>query len=365
MTILRSPRGISRRTANSMLGAAGLAAASAPFGYREAWARDNPLVMTWAGWDDPALIESYIARFGSEPNYSFFTDTAEAFQKVRSGFSVDLAEISVTDTRKWKDAGLIQPIDPDRLTTWNEFYEPMKTLETQWLDDQLYYIPTMYGSVSILYRTDIVDVEEESWSMLWDERYAGRIAPIDFPVENVVQVGLGLGMPNPWAMTDEELEVVRETLEKQAERALFYWSDPTTVEQALVNGEVVIASAWSEMAPRVAAQGVPIAYANPVEGRMATQDGLSIASDAEADMDKIYAYIDARTSAETGAFCMTSFGMVNPNKLARDLVPEDVVEAMGANDIGATMASAKAWQVMDPRDEEKYIQLYDEVRAGF
>ena len=76
----------------------------------------------------------------------------------------------------------------------------MRKLDGQWYDDQLYYIPTMYGGVSILYRSDLVDVEEESWSMLWDERYSGKIAPIDFPVENVVQIGVGLGMPNPWNM---------------------------------------------------------------------------------------------------------------------------------------------------------------------
>ena len=263
------------------------------------------------------------------------------------------------------DAGLIEPIDPERLTHWNDFYEPMRNLDSQWIDGELHFIPTMYGGVSILYRSDMVDVEEESWSMLWDERYAGLIAPIDFPVEAMVQIGLGLDMPNPWAMTDEELEVVAATLEKQMSLARFYWSDPTTVEQALVTGEIAIAAAWSEMAPRVTGQGVPISYANPVEGRIATLDGLAISAIREADLDRIYAFINARTSPEAGAYCMTSFGMVNPNRKARDLAPPDIVEAMGANDIEATMAAANDWKTMNAEDIAKYIRIYDETRAGF
>lgn len=356
---------LTRRQVNRGLGTLGMAAAASPLFSRHALARTDPLVMTWAGWDVPELHQEYIDRYGSEPEFAFFADSAEFFNKIRLGYTADVLEIGSSDARRWRDAGLIDPIDPNRLKHWNDLYEPMKTLEFQWLDGELYFVPTMYGGVSILYRTDMVDVEEESWSMLWDERYAGLIAPIDFPVEAVVQVGLGIGAANPWAMTDAELEEAREALTKQARLSKFYWDNPTVVEQALVSGEIAIASAWSEMAPRIANAGVPIAYANPKEGRIATQDGLALASNREADLERIYAYIDARISPETGKFCMESFGMINPNSKAIEITSPDVVTNMGADNLEENMKAAQSWKNMTPEDEEKYIQLYLEVRAGF
>ncbi len=356
---------LTRRQVNKGLGTLGMAAAASPLISRHALARTDPLVMTWAGWDVPELHQEYIDRYGSEPRFSFFADSQEQFTKVYAGFSADIVEIGSSHVRKWVDAELIVPIDPSRLKYWDDLFEPMRTLDVQWHNGDLYFMPTMYGGVSILYRADMVDIEEESWSMLWDERYEGLIAPIDFPVEALVQIGLGLGVANPWAMTDAELEEVRETLKKQARLSKFYWDNPTVVEQALISGEIAIASAWSEMAPRVANQGVPIVYANPKEGRLATQDGLAISSTRDVDLERIYAYIDARISPEAGKFCMESFGMINPNSKALDITPADVVKGMGADNLEANMKAAQSWKTMTPEDEQKYVELYNEVRAGF
>ena len=363
MPVSFGPR-LSRRSFNRGLTALSLGVAGGTLLSGQALARTDPLVFTWAGWDPPELHQSYIDEYGSQPLFSFYADSQEAFTKVRAGFSADIFEVGVTHMRWWYDAGLVQPIDPTRLKHWNDFYEPMRKLDGQWFDDELYYIPTMYGGVSILYRSDLVEVEEESWAMLWDERYAGKIAPIDFPAENVVQVGVGLGMPDPWNMSDEELKEVRKVLEKQAKLAKFYWNNPTMAEQGLVSGEIVISAAWSEMAPRVTNLDVPIVYANPKEGRLATQDGLTISAKPEVELDRIYAYIDARTSPETGAYCMTNFGMVNPNRKAVEIAPPEVVKSMGADNIDETMRTARSWKTMTPEREEKYISLSLEVRAN-
>ena len=90
--------GISWRAVNSMAGGAGLAAVSLPFGHRDAWARTDPLVMTWAGWDDPNLFQAYVDRYGTEPSFTFFSDSEGEFQKVRAGFSADVLSIGITGT---------------------------------------------------------------------------------------------------------------------------------------------------------------------------------------------------------------------------------------------------------------------------
>ena len=46
-----------------------------------ATAADNIVVFDWAGYEDPAFHPSYTEKFGGEPDFSFFGDEEEAFQK--------------------------------------------------------------------------------------------------------------------------------------------------------------------------------------------------------------------------------------------------------------------------------------------
>ena len=54
-----------------------------------------------------------------------------------------------------------------------ELYE----LEGNIANGKPYMIPFDWGQTSVTYRTDLVDLEgqEESWGILWDERFKGRL----------------------------------------------------------------------------------------------------------------------------------------------------------------------------------------------
>ncbi len=44
------------------------------------------------------------------------------------------------------------------------------------IDGKQFFIPIDWGNTSILYRRDLVDIQEESWTLLWDERYKGQLS---------------------------------------------------------------------------------------------------------------------------------------------------------------------------------------------
>ncbi len=354
---------LTRRQVNSGMMTLGLGAMAAPVISRRAAAADKPVVFTWAGWDEPALFEPYAAKHGEGPEFTFFGDLSEAFIKMRGGFTPDLVEIGAAEVKKFYDAGLLDPIDPARLPDWDDFYDPLKTLDTNWQDGELYCMPTMFGGTSVLYREDLVDVAEESWAMLWDERYAGKISPSDWSIEAIVPIGIGLGVPNPFAMTDAELVEVRKILEKQKELARFYWGNPTEMENALATGEIHVAYAWSESGARTSGAEVPIRYARPKEGRIVTVDGLAIVKGHEAPLDKIYDYIAARTAVSTGVYSLTEFGMINPNSKVLEMAPESAIMSLGADNIQNTLNSGWFWSSMEPGIEEKYENLFVEVKA--
>ena len=94
-----------------------------------AQAADSELIVfDWGGYEDPNFFPDYIEKHGSEPTYSFFTDEEEAFQKMRAGFRADLGHPCSQSVVKWREAGLLEPIDTSRLSRWDEVITEFKTL---------------------------------------------------------------------------------------------------------------------------------------------------------------------------------------------------------------------------------------------
>ena len=186
-----------------------------------------------------------------------------------SGYAVDICHPCTASVRKWHDAGLIDPIDTTRLEHWDDIFPSLKTLKGTTANGQNLLVPFDWGNSSVLYRIDLVDpafLENESWEILFDDRYADRVAMYD-SVDAVMGVaGLVVGAENPFAMTEEELERAMDMLRKQRGLLRFYWTDRTQVQQALASGELIAAYAWNSEYVALKAEGHPVAYATPKEG---------------------------------------------------------------------------------------------------
>ena len=84
-------------------------------------AEDKDLIIfDWSGYEDPAFHPGYVAKYGESPTFTFFGDEDEAFQKMRSGFKTDLAHPCSQSVVKWREAGLLQPLDTSKIEGWND-----------------------------------------------------------------------------------------------------------------------------------------------------------------------------------------------------------------------------------------------------
>ena len=68
-------------------------------------------------------------------------------------------------------------------------------------------------------------------------------------------------------LTDEQLEQIKQDWIAQREHNLFYWSGEPELVEAMASGDVWVAYAWQGAYALLRAQDVPVAYANPEEGR--------------------------------------------------------------------------------------------------
>ncbi len=357
---------IARRDMLRTASAIGVGVAMTPIKVR---AEGNLTVMEWAGYEAPEYYPAYVAKHETAPDFSIFASEEEAFEKVRAGFKADIMHPCTYSINQFKDGGLVKPIDTARLSNWPDVIEPLKTWGGVVLDGDVVMVPTDWGNSSVLYRTDMVDAEyqaDESWSILFDEKYTGKVAPSDGE-SNIEIAGLLLGFSRDdiFHMTDEQLEQVRPLLERQTKVARFYWTAQAEAIAALASGEIVAAYAWNDAVKTLTADGIPVKYAVPKEGIFTWLCGLTLLNAGSADEGLAYDFLDAWLSPETGKHMIEEVGYGHGNRKAFEIADPAALAALGFSANPTQMlADGILFQPVPGEINAKYINLFNEVKAN-
>jgi len=366
---------MTRRAFGAGLGAGAAAAAGgaafvtlSSFAGRPAQAAPNLTYLTWGGYDLPEFDGQFIAKHGGQPTATFFADQDEALEKVRAGFKADVVHPCTETVIRWRLANLLKPIDTARVTAWNDIWPDLKGLMgTTDESGNVFFVPFEWGNSSVIYRTDLVDpayLEDESWGILFDERYKGRISMYDEAAAAVEVAGQVLGYENIFSMDDAQLAEVRKLLLKQRELNRFYWGDQTEIEQALASGELVAAYAWNSAVVNLKKEGVPVAYANPKEGIRTWVCGMVLTNLGEGDEGQAYDFINSRLDPSSGVNLITMYGYGHSNMKTFEQVDPKVLEELGISDPGSMLSRSIFLQGEEPPFDKIYVDLFDEVKAG-
>jgi spermidine/putrescine transport system substrate-binding protein len=358
---------LSRRDMTRLLAVAGVAAVTVPLGFTRARAEEQVIYFTWENYNNPAFYPSYIEANGAPPETPVFADNEEALQKLRAGFVADVTHPCSAMTKRWRDADMLQPIDTARLSHWADLFEPFKVVQGAHDGGKQWFIPVDWGQTSFTYRTDLVDLQgqEESWGLLWDERYKGKLSMMAAAEDAWWCAAILAGLDVTKAITKEDVAKVRPLLEKQRPLLRLYSTDTTSVEQALATGELVAGMTWNESPLSLTKQGVPVKFANPKEGALTWCCGLVLLKNAPHP-DKAYQLIDAMIDPRAGKFLIEEFGYGHSNLKAFDLVSAEDLVARGLSKNPLEIVSrGKFAGVQDPEIDQLVTTEYEAIRAGF
>lgn len=331
-------RRMTRRELHRWLAAAGIGVAVMPVLAKPARAADL-IYYTWSGYDVKEFMPGFVEKHGSMPQTPLFGDEQEALTKIQSGFQVDVAHPCNNRVSIWRDAGVIEPVDTSRLEHWGELFNSLKTLKgTVTEDGQHWFLPVDWGMTALIYRTDLVREPVDSWELLWDPKYKGKLSIGDGMADTGLIVATLLKIKDPNNMTADDLAKIKKKLLEQKPLLRFYWNDETTLEQALTSGEVVASSSWNGAAATLIDQGVPVKFVSPKEGALTYCCGLVLARGG-GHRDDAYDLMNAMSSPEAGKWLIETygyghsnrkaFGMVAPEMLAKRSLPKDPTEMLG------------------------------------
>lgn len=354
----------SRRQFLKGLASAGITATLIPGFVRKAHAEPDLTVFTWAEYDDPRFHRGFVDIHGKSPHFSFFGDEEEALQQLRVGFTPDVAHPCTSTVRRWKNAGVLKPIDTARIDEWHNIFPIFRETGGTVIDGETYHVPWDWGNDSILYRSDIVDIEEESYAILLDERYRRRMSVLDSAESMTVFAGLIAGVADPFNMTGEEIQRTTETMERIHANLRFYWTDTPQIEQALASGEIFAASAWNESFVNLRAMGLDVKYMAPKEGIMTWVCGLALVDGGPGTEDEAYDYINAMLSPETGRTLIEEFGYGHANQRSLELVPPERLAELGMSEAREILADANIFDEMPLAQRERMSRIFERIKAG-
>lgn len=360
-------RPTARRAFGRRLAALGLAAVWLPVAAKAARAAGEITYFTWSGYEVPDLHKTYLEQHGAEPNIAFFGDEDEAFQKLQGGFVADLAHPCTYAVGRWRDAGLLAPIEVSRIAAWADLFEPLKAIEGMQSGGEHWFVPVEWGRNSILYRADLVDLapEQESWSILFDERYKGRLAMFDGMEQAVFAAAMVAGIRNPFAMSDAEIAEVKDLLMRQKKLLRFYWTDQTALEQAMAAGEVVAALAWNASYTTLKAQGLAVRYMNPREGNQTWVCGLVRLKGGMGPDEKVYDFINAELDPSAGKFFIEQYAYAHANRKSFEIADPVRLEELGfAHPDELFRNSVFLRDIASEELRQKYNRMFEEVKLS-
>ena len=167
-------------------------------------------------------------------------------------------------------------------------------------DGKPYFVPVFWGYDSVLYNSEaIAEDAAQSWGILFDDKYAGKVALRDDAHQMITVAALFLGHEDPNAMTDAERMEVVDFLISKKKNFRTLWSKFGEAVNLMASGEVIAMYGWIAMRARLQKEGHPVTNNWPAEGLLVWNQSAFIPKDSPA-ADASHRVIDAMLSGEYG-----------------------------------------------------------------
>src|SRR3954468_22339116 len=319
-------------------------------------------VLDWAGYGNDGgqtMFAQYAkAHAGNKPQFTYMTNESDALAKIHAGLKPDLFRPYVGWVKYFASSGLVQPWDTSQIPNVKHLNQFM--LKAGQYNGKQYGIPADWGFDAILYRTDKVKPKAKSWSLLFDDRYKGRIAWFD-DLNQLVWAGYYLGFKKPYDQTDAELKRSQNLLKSKKKNVRMFWSSETDMQNAFASGDLWIAYAWPADWVAMKAKKLKVAYMYPKEGAI-SWIGMLMLGKSSPRRQHAHAFANAWSSAQTGAWLENNYGYGHSNTKARP-TSKDLIKALKLN----TPTSITEPQAHIDRDIPRralYARMWEEVKAS-
>ncbi|HEY6974587.1 MAG TPA: spermidine/putrescine ABC transporter substrate-binding protein [Nitrospiraceae bacterium] len=253
---------------------------------------------TWSDYVSPELLTEFERRHGVKVVIDTFSSNEELLAKLQSGatgYDVTVPSdfmVSIMITQ-----GLLAELDAKAIPNVAFLEEHLQRLAFD--PEHRYAVPYLWGTVGIGYDSAAVTPPPDSWAVLWDPRYTGKISMLNDQREVFGAVLRSMG--KSMNVTDPvTIEAAKQKLIAQKPLVKTYASEH--YDQLLASGDVILAHGWGGPVARAMRERPSIKYVVPKEGGTIWADCLVVMKSSqkkELAMQFINFLLDTRVAAQT------------------------------------------------------------------
>jgi spermidine/putrescine transport system substrate-binding protein len=331
----------------------------------------------WAGYEETtAMWDGYTkGDYGTKSplKATLLEDDQQALAKVAAGSFFDIIHPCVAYVPDWKNAGLIQELDPTMLPDLKGV--PDSVLAASKIDGALYHVPFDIGFSTFAYRTDRVQIAdgEESWSILLDPKYKKRISIFGDPVA-IIKIGAlinegATGTLNPNTLTQDQIDAAKETMIKALPQIRNFWSSQTQTKKDMIAGNIDIAYFWPDgfygVKTELAKQNIEVKYSQPKEGRLAWVCGLVLHAQSKQP-GRAHLAMAAANTPSSATWLIDNYQYATAQQdpsVAANIKNTDLIKEFSIDDPTA-FAPPKAWLEAALPNRADYVKAGEEVKAS-
>ena len=324
-------------------------------------------LLVWEGYADPSFVRGFEEAHRCKVVASYMGSSDELVAKLRGGSAsnYDVVSPSSDVATMIAASGLAAPLDLSKLPSYSQLAPKLRALPLVRVGEKVYGVPFMWGPNPLLYDTTLFAKPPESWSLLWDPKYRGKISVWDdlSTVCMAAQI-LGFDKPGPGALynlSDEQLARAKQKLLELKPNIRKIWATGGELTNLFQNHEVVAAMGWPLMTNQLRKLNFPIGETIPRENTTGWIDHLMITAASE-HQELAHAFLEYMIQARTQKGLTDVTGYVPANPLAAQQMSPEEKKNLHLDDPDAYMARIYFWRDVPRRN--KYNEIWNEVKAA-
>ncbi len=324
-------------------------------------------LLVWEGYADPSFISDFEASHHCKVSASYMGTSDELVAKLRGGSASNYDVISPSSdvAASIVRAGLAAPLDLSKIPAYSQLSAKLRDSSIVKQNNQVYGVPFVWGPNPLLYDSTVFAKPPDSWSVLWDAKYRGKISVWDelSTIYMAAQV-LGYDKPDPgklYDLSDQQLDAVKKKLLELKPNIRKMWTSGGELTNLFQNHEVVLSMGWPLMTNELRKLNFPIGETIPRENTTGWIDHLMItaaSSNKELAQEFLAYMVEAQTQKKVSD--VTHYTPANPG--AAQFLTADEKKMLHLDDPDAYMQHIYFWQ--DVARRPKYNEIWNEVKAA-
>ena len=340
----------------------GLAAATIPSFFAACVKKAQERTLTFFNWSNyigKKTIPAFEAESGIKIRTDLFSDEEEMFAKIKTGVQgYDVIVCTDYMIPRFKALDLLAPMPTDRLQNLDNLAPRFR--HPPYDPDLKLTVPYLWGTTGIGYNKKFVPKPPDSWTALWDEKFAGKLSMLDNTRDAIGVALLMLGLPID-SKDPAQLRKAKDLLVKQRPLLKHYTS--STYMDELIAGELWLAQGWSGDVLQSARENPSVDYVFPKEGTFIYVDGVGITK-GTPHMDEAVRFVDYLLRPEVAAEISNTVRYATPNGKAMPLMDAALAKDVRVFPSPEIEKRLRFYAMLDGDTENLWNQTWQEVKVA-